>query len=281
MNKTPIRISLPGGGVKSAFQLGFLIELFKSNKYKVESVYGTSSGAIMAPLVANEKWEDLYNIFMNINSINDIFDKRRFVPDILAPFFAFFKLGAYKKINLVDKVFDLLTDVELSIAREKCHVAAFDLLNNKQDYFTGEKLKDGIIASSALWLAVSPIKLDDKLYIDGGVVELFPSDYIKESEIKSKYEGLYIFIDCANRKNAPVRKPKNALDLLNDLQWASTIRLSKIELSKLKDILKDRFIIIRPDEDILTSPLDINRKKMLQTFEMGVQKAKEFLLKND
>jgi hypothetical protein len=30
--KIPIRISLPGGGVKGAFQVGFLIAQFKSHK---------------------------------------------------------------------------------------------------------------------------------------------------------------------------------------------------------------------------------------------------------
>ena len=281
MDKKPIRISLPGGGVKGAFQAGFLIELFKSNKYKVETVYGTSSGAIMAPLVANEKWKELYEVFINIKNIGDIFKKRRFVPDILAPFFAFFKLGAFEKITLVDKVFDLLTSQETKIACNKCHVAAHDLLNNTQDYFTGDKLKEGIIASCALWLAVPPIVMNNKLYIDGGVTELFPADYIKNHELESNYDGLYLLIDCASRDNAPVSKPKNAVDLLSNLQWASTIRLSELELSKLRETLKDRFIVIRPDKDILNSPLDIDKNKMLQTYEMGVEKAKDFLLKYD
>jgi len=279
MNKIPVRISLPGGGVKSAFQVGFLIELFKSDKYVIDAVYGTSSGAIMAPLVANEKWKDLYDMFINIKNIGDVFKRRRFIPDLLAPIFAFFKLGAFKKIILVDKVFDSLKQEEILTARNKCHVAAYDLLNNNQDYFTGENLKDGIVASCALWLAVPPITLNDKLYIDGGVTELFPADYIKQHD--TNYSGIYLLIDCASRKNVPAPKPKNAVDLLSNLQWASTIRLSELELSKLREYLKDRCIIIRPDVDILTSPLDIDKDRMLQTYEMGVQKAKEFLSKNE
>ena len=44
--------------------------------------------------------------------------------------FAFFKLGAYKSIKLVDQVYNLLSPDEIKIAQEKCHVVSYDILNN-------------------------------------------------------------------------------------------------------------------------------------------------------
>jgi predicted acylesterase/phospholipase RssA len=278
-SKIKLRILLPGGGVKGCFQVGCISEILKTNKYIIDRVYGCSIGAILAPLVATENIDIMLNLFNNINSINDVVTKRKWIPDLLAPFLAFFKLGAYKKIKLVDNIFNSLTPDQIELAKRKCHVVAYDILNNKEVWFNGDELREGIRCSSALWLAVPPISYKDTLFSDGGVTEIFPIDYILEYEKNEsrEFDGKYIFIDCCSRENKKNRIPQNALELMSNLHWNASSRLATFELQKLQDVLGDKLIIIKPDTDYLYNSLDINKERMNKTYEAGIQKAHDFL----
>ena len=56
--------------------------------------------------------------------------------------FAFFKLGAYKSIKLVDQVYNLLSPDEIKIAQEKCHVVSYDILNNVEKILVYDNQND-------------------------------------------------------------------------------------------------------------------------------------------
>lgn len=275
--KIKLRILVSGGGVKGCFQVGCISEILKTGRYTIDRVYGCSIGAILAPLVATENTELMTSLFHDINSIDDVVTKRKWIPKFMSPFFAFFKLGAYKDIKLIDKVFKSLSKEQIELAKKKCHVVAYDILNNNEVWFTGDELQEGIRCSSALWLAVPPISYKNTLFSDGGVTEIFPIDYILEYEEPDSFDGYYIFIDCCSRENNKNEVPKNALELMYNLHWNASSRLATFELKRLQNVLGNKLKIIKPDTDYLLNSLDINKERMKKTHEAGIKKAQDFL----
>lgn len=281
--KKKIRIILPGGGCKGSFQLGVLSKIIESKKYEIDAVYGCSIGAILSLHVANENIEPLIKEFGKINNIDDIVKKRKIFniikfPEFLSKIYGFFKLGAYKNFKIVDKVLDTLSNKQLDLAKQKCHVVAYDLLNSKETWFSGEELITGVRCSSALWLAVPPVQYKNTLFSDGGAVQLFPVDYIIQHHFDTNFDGEYLFIDCDTRIPKKNKHPKNGFELLSYFHYDSYSRLSELELDKLKLITSAKMHIIRPDKNILKNTLDISQDRMRQTFLSGVVKGHLFLI---
>jgi predicted acylesterase/phospholipase RssA len=282
--KKKIRVILSGGSVKSSFQLGVLSEILDYDKYIIDSVYGCSSGSLLSSFVATNKIDLAIEKFVNINNIDDIFERHTYygirMPNwkIILTFNAFFNLGAYKSVKLVNEIKDLLSEDELKIAQEKCHVVAYDVINNKETWFTGEDLIDGIRCSTAIWLLVPPIKYKDNIYSDGGVTEIFPLDYILQNNLDENFEGEYIFIDCDSRKPYKNTSSSNALSFMVDLHWATASRLSEMKLENFKNKIKNKIHIIRPDNTLLNT-MEVDPVKMKEYFQAGKLKGEEFVKK--
>lgn len=288
-----LRVLLPGGGVKGAFQLGFLTEVLAhttpqeggaTNTYTIDAVYGTSVGALMAPLIANEDVATLKEVFDNIHTIADVVTYRHLLgvpitsPSLVA-MYSLFQLGGYQSIKLVETLESRLTPEQLQVAEQKCHVVAYDMLRDKERWFTGTELLQGVRCSSALWLAVPPVAYDDSFFSDGGVTEIYPIDYIVEHELQDPtFDGLYVFVDCETREPTPsTALPTNGLVMMNKLHSAASARLADFELQKLSDKLGGKLVVVRPHTNFLHSALDVDKERMAQTYEAGREKGRAFL----
>lgn len=280
-----LRVMLPGGGVKGAFQLGVLTEILASKMFTIDAVYGTSIGALMAPLIANEDIATLKNVFDNIHNIEDVVNcwsvlGMPVTSSYMVALFSLFCLGGYQSIKLADTLEHVLTPEQLKIAEDKCHVVAYDILLNKERWFSGSELLVGVRCSSALWLAVPPVPYDGTFFSDGGVTEIYPVDYIvQHHNTDPTFDGLYLFVDCDKRgvSKPATSLPSNGLVLMNSLHTAATMSLAEFELNRLREMMGEKMFIIRPDENILNSALDIDQERMKQTYEAGRAKGKAFL----
>lgn len=266
-----VRIILPGGGVKGAFQAGFLYNLIETNDFNIDCIYGTSIGSILAPIVINNRSDLLKQIFESITSLHDTLDKWNFLSNYFSFIYIFFKLGKYKSVKLIDTVWNKLSVNERENANSKCKVSAWDLLNRSMSVFSGNDLYHGIKASCSLWLTVPPYKYKNNIYIDGGAGEVFPLDYIMSDS--DGYDGIYILLDCSSR-NLKKRNtiPKNALELMYELQSCSSELLIKENIERLKEKLGEKLLHVYPQDDIFTHNMDINKSKMLKSFIMGQKK---------
>jgi predicted acylesterase/phospholipase RssA len=285
-----LRVLLPGGGVKGAFQLGFLTEVLAhrsqgdAKTYTIDAVYGTSVGALMAPFIANEDMATLKEVFDNIRTIGDVVNYRSVMgipvtaPPLVA-MYSLFKLGGYQSIKLVDTLASRLTDEQRQVAEQKCHVVAYDMLRDQERWFTGSELIQGVRCSSALWLAVPPVNYDGTYFSDGGVTEIYPIDYIIEHELQDPtFDGLYVFVDCETRVPSPAPTlPTNGLVMMNNLHSAASARLANFELQKLSDKLGGKLVIVRPDTNLLHGALDVDHGRMTDTYEAGREKGRAFL----
>lgn len=280
--KRRVRLILTGGGVKGAFQAGFISNLLHSNKYDIDAVYATSVGAILAPLVTSNKPDVIQHIIDSLSNINDIVEPWPwyYFPNITRTLLVMFKKGRYKSIKIIDSIWKSLTKEEQELAASKCRIVAWDINNRRPRIFGDngpEELYHGIKASCALWLLVPPYKYNYNCYCDGGAGEIFPLDYILDQD--KNYDGEYILIDCSARYIVPLyQTPKNALELMYELQWVSTELLAIKDISELKRRLGDRLDVVYPCESIFTHSLEVDKNKLKLSFLMGREKCCDYMI---
>lgn len=198
-----IALVLSGGGARGFTQVGVLKE-FEKNNIKVNYVVGTSIGSIIGglysggytaddldSLVLNTKWSDVFTMsdensrtdyFLDQKQINDRsflslrFNKFRFiVPEAISlgvrsNYFIQNLLwnGIYQPINSYDDL------------KYKFRAVSTDVLSGQSISFDKGNIVAAIRASSALPLRYSPVRIDDKILVDGGILANIPVKQAKE-----------------------------------------------------------------------------------------------------
>lgn len=150
-------------------------------------------------------------------------------------------------------------------------VVTYDVMNRTEVWFTGKDLKLGCEASSALWLAVPPVKINGGLYADGGVTEIVP-----QAKLDNRKDVVTIFVDLKPREGSKPRTkpPGNAIELMSDLHDAASHQLTQLEIANLEARLGPNLVIAQPAGDPFESALDFDKGKMKQVYDDGYSTAK-------
>lgn len=263
-----IWLILPGGGVKGVFQIGFLKGFFEKNDIEIEKVYGTSIGAILSPLIASKRFDLLDLVFKNVNKITDVLQPWNWFDNLVKILPIYTKLGAYKKVKLVDDILNVIdknfTDEEKETTYNKCKVVAWDLMNKNEVWFTGDKMPIGMRASSALTIAVPPVEYETGLLTDGGITEIIPitkalEDYEKAED---KDNIILVIVDCSTRQIQKSPKPTDPLFYILDLLYDAASNLSLKELEVAQEKYPNKIHYIKPESELFSSAIDIDKKKM-------------------
>ena len=161
------------------------------NMNNIESIYGTSAGAIVGILICLKfDWETI-NDYIIKRPWKDVFPIK--VQNI---FDAYTKKGIFD-IKTIEKCFkplldakDIPMDINLEdfykLSNIELHLFSFEInLYKVEDisYLTHPKLSlmTAIHMSSALPVLVTPVCIDNKCYIDGGMSSNYPLSYCIES----------------------------------------------------------------------------------------------------
>jgi NTE family protein len=206
------------GGGPTIFQSLGVIQTLEMHKYinisDIESIYGSSAGAIIGLLISlNYDRETLYD-FMIKRPWKDVFNIK--IDKILD---AYSKKGIFDE-KTIEKCFKSAFDaknVPLDITLEayhqnfsqiELHLFTFDINNFALEdisYLTHPSLQllTAVKMSCGLPILVCPTFIGDKCYIDGGIVCNYPLKHCiesgkKESEIlglKNEYTKTKICID--------------------------------------------------------------------------------------
>lgn len=180
-------IVLSGGGHTLYQSLGIIQTLEKNDIWKIENIekiYGTSAGALLGAILCLKfDWETLNDYFLN-RPWHDVFN-----IDINTIFSMFSKKGFFNK-NQIELSFkpllhakDLSLDITLKEFYEysniELHIFTFEVNYFKLEdisYKTNPDLSliTALYMSSSLPIMFSPVCIDDKCYIDGGVATNYP-----------------------------------------------------------------------------------------------------------
>lgn len=250
----------------------------------IESIYGTSAGSIVAVLLAlkydwetlndyiiQRPWHELFHL-----KINYIFD-------------AYKNKGIYNK-SIVEKVFKPLLDAKdipigitlkdfYEYSKIEIHFFSFEINQFKTEdisYLTHPNISliDAIMLSSSIPLLFTPIIMENKCYIDGGVCANYPLKYcIDSGKNEDEILGFCNQYDC-QQKNY-IDSESNLLDLVLCLFFKTFDNLtSNLVNPKIKyEIIFDvKYISLHYLKSAITS-----KEMRKEIYQKGTETAKEFI----
>jgi predicted acylesterase/phospholipase RssA len=276
------------GGGHTLFQaLGVLYHTETNNLFKlenIESIYGTSAGAIIAVCLAlkydwetlndyiiKRPWKELFTI--NINNILDSY-KKKGIFDSKSIIKCFQPLFDAKNISLNISLYDFyqLTKIEI-------HFFSFETNEYKIEdisYLTHPDIEviTAVHMSCSLPLLITPVFIENKCYSDGGISCNYPLNFCIESGkspdeilgIKNNYLGL----------DRNVTNDSNLLEFIIKFLFKAIFCLSTDKLQKPIDneIICDTKIFSVEMLNEAVSSISFRQ----ELFDKGISFAKKFFL---
>ncbi|WP_317127978.1 patatin-like phospholipase family protein [Gelidibacter gilvus] len=252
--KTPkIGLVLSGGGAKGFAHIGVL-KVIDSLGIKIDYIAGTSMGAIIGSLYASGySGKQLDSIFSSLNFddvINDnlprsaktFYERDNSERYAVTLPFTNFKLKLPSALSRGQNVFNLLSKLTLHVTDipdfDKLPIPFFcvatDVETGKAIILDHGNLAQAVTASGAFPSLFQPVIIDDRVLIDGGVINNYPID-----ELKAKGMDLIIGVDV-----------QDGLAKREDLNSAPSILLQINNYRTISDMIKKvekTDIYIKPD----------------------------------
>jgi len=197
---------ISGGGISGIGILGILKYCFDLNILNDIGTYvGTSVGSIIALLlIIDYKYNDIYDLLMSfdLEKLTDNIDIDNFIinyglEDSNKLIYVIKRLLEYKNIS------ENITFNELYESNnKKLTVTGVCLSDCKLYYFNHEltpdmKVLTAIRISCSIPILFTPVKYDDKLWLDGGIIQNYPIEFCK-NDIENTL-GISIFDKCFNK----------------------------------------------------------------------------------
>lgn len=246
-----IGLVLSGGGIRGVAHIG-AIKALEEYGIVPTHISGSSSGAIVGALYAyGYSWQDILIFFKEIQLL-DVKKYARNKPGFIdaEKFYADFKK------YLKEDSFDAL--------QKKLCVATTDIINGKLRIFKKGELIRPVLASAAFPGIFTPVQIDDSYYIDGGALNNFPIEPIKnECDLLI---GVYV-----NRlKKLKIHELRHSYNVIE--------RAFKIK-SVNEDLLKfsECDLVILPEA--LSNYGTFEKKKLDEIFVLGYESTKAKLAK--
>jgi predicted acylesterase/phospholipase RssA len=283
----PIKHLVISGGGPTLVQALGAIQHVEQQKFidisNIETIYGTSAGAILGTLICLKfDWE----------TINDYIIKRPwhevFPINVQKIFEAYTKKGIFD-ITTVEKIFkplfsakDLSLDINLqdfyNYSKIELHFFAFDINDFKIEdvsYKTHPTISviTALQMTCSLPVLVAPVCIDNKCYIDGGIVCNYPLNKCLELYDQDEILGIKNQYD----KNDSNRVDSNStmLDFLMSFVFKM---IQNMDTGDKQTVIKNE-IVCKADflsiDYLKTALYSIDVRKEL--FNSGTEFAKEFL----
>jgi len=247
--KKKIGLALGGGAVLGAAHIGVL-KAIEEYEIHIDMVSGTSIGAFVGALYSFGKTsEEIKEIALDLKWID--------ISSIVLS-----QYGLLSNKNLGELLRKNIGDVNFEDAKIPLSVVAADISTGREIILNSGNVARAVTASACIPGVFIPVEIDDKMLVDGGVVENTPV-----TPLRGAGANYIIGIDLTS-KNL-LKKPENIIDvLINSLD----ITLSRIEQHK-----KEKAdLIISPD---LSGFNLIDTDQVPALIEKGYEAARP-LLKN-
>jgi len=160
MEKYNLGIVLSGGGARGIAHLGVLKALEEIG-VKPDVISGTSAGAIVGSFYASgHKPEEILDIVLNTT----LFSSLR--PALGRGFLRMDRAELIYKKHLAPATFENL--------KTPLYISATNIINGEAVYFNEGDLILPIMAASSIPIIFQPVKMDDMLLLDGGIIDNLP-----------------------------------------------------------------------------------------------------------
>ena len=292
---------ISGGGPIMIQVIGAIQHLEKNeivDMKNIESIYGTSAGAIVGVLICLKfDWETI-NDYIIKRPWHDVFPIK--VQNI---FDAYTKKGIYD-IKTIEKCFKPLLDAKdipmninledfYKLSNIELHLYSFEINEYKVDdisYLTHPRLSlmTAIQMTCGLPVLMTPVCVDNKCYIDGGMSCNYPLNYCIESG--KNPDEILGFKNKYSYERANVNSDSTMLDFLLSFLFKAVFSVSTYNIQpQIKneifcdaqylsfDVLKNALSNIEVRRDLFKNGTD-SAVNFLSNLKNGVQELNESVL---
>jgi NTE family protein len=168
--KKPVSLVLSGGGARGLAHIGVIEELEKQG-FDITSISATSMGAVVGGIYAVGELPEFKEWMYTLDRM-DVFK----LID-----FTFSSQGLIKGDRVFKKMKEFIPDTKIENLKINYAATATDILNNKEIVFTKGSLYEAIRASIAIPTVITPVKKDDTILVDGGVMNSIPINHVKRT----------------------------------------------------------------------------------------------------
>ena len=162
-----IGLVLSGGGVRGMAHIG-LIQAMNEFGISAKIVSGSSVGALVGALYANG------------NTVEDMLLFFKETPLFKYNFLTIAKSGFIDTDRYISIFKGYFPEDNFSALERELHVVATNLQKAEQRFFSKGELIRPLLASAALPPLFSPLEFENELYADGGIMNNFPLEPIKQ-----------------------------------------------------------------------------------------------------
>lgn len=247
--KQRVGLVLSGGGVRGIAHIG-AIKALEENGIIPDVVSGSSAGAVVGALYCNGySPEQMIEFF----KLTPIFHLNKF---------AFSKPGFIDTDKFFPDFYKYFPHDNFSELKKKLFVTSVDICTGDLKTFESGQLIRPLLASSAFPGLFSPVKIDEDLYADGGILDNFPTAPVVN--ICDNLVGVYA---------SPMKKihPDKLKYSINVLERAIRINYSRRSRAKFKHCA----LLINPMELVNYGLLDVG--KIEEIHEIGYRSAHKVL----
>ena len=275
INKKSIHFILPGGGVRGSFQAGFIYHLKKNynHLFEIYQIDGTSVGALNGLSLIVDDHEHIKNIWYSIENIEHIFNPWTCKPlwnKFKTIYQGFFKKSLYQNDGLKSIIYDNMTKINNTLLN-KYNCVVTNVYTGEYEYINGsdENIKDYVMASASPWIISPMISINNYMYIDGGLLQTYPVQNIKNSKADIK---LLLGYDNTHTNKIGMLGD-NIITYLTRLIDIS--RLNQSNICKLSKYI-NKYNIIAVENPLQYPFLDFTIENITNGFEKGIEAAEEF-----
>lgn len=183
--KPIIGLTLSGGGMRGIAHIAVLKAL-EEYDLKPDIISGTSAGSIVAAFYSLGKTPDE---MMEIVRETTFFSRS---------YLKLSKNGIFSSKFITQLLTDHFPKDDFSVLKIPIYVAATEMTHGIIDFFSEGELFKPLLASASVPFVLPPVKMGEKIYVDGGVLDNLPiepiidqCDFLIASHVNSiSYDGL-------------------------------------------------------------------------------------------
>ena len=166
-----VALVLSGGGARGMAHVGVIEELEKRG-YEITSIAGTSMGALVGGVYAQGKLQEFKKWMISLDR-GKVF---RLVDFTLST------SGIIKGDKVLNAMKEFIPDINIEDLKISYSATAVDIVKHKEVVYRKGSLYDAIRASIAIPTVITPVRKDDAILVDGGVMNNIPITNIERTE---------------------------------------------------------------------------------------------------
>jgi len=233
-----ISLVLSGGGARGYAHIG-VIEALKKEGFKINSIAGTSMGAVIGACEACGKLKEYKKWVTSLDFLD-------FFKYLKSPF----KLDGNK---IFKKIREITGEYKIEELPIKFTAVATDLTKKKEVWFQKGDLWKCVQASSAIPGIFDPVEINGRVFVDGGVLNLMPV-----APVMSDFNELIISVNLyGDNRELDIVFPKKIKEKQNIFEniWNSLFEVKSTPLSQSIDLMMN--VIFRYRKAAYLSDIEI------------------------